>query len=423
MTGQSSYKSFLKQVNKSAASDSEQTEYVLLSNETTVIGRDPSLCNIVLDSTQYPEVSRKHLKISPQPSQSSSGMPLWEVCDLGSRNGIYINGQRLESCQTLQVHDCIKIGHKGPEFIFECQAVNFVSQMSLSDIFPIRSTKVNLRQTGYLVPGVITVIFVVAMLATQKNDFFPYIVAAYLVIANEYIIHKIAHKHKPWWLLLSVGLATGLAFLTCFPHDNQDNKEHKTNINIPTIIFHAVFQEGLLEELFKAVPVLLVYLLGRRLQSPKRELIGVSEPLDGILLGTASATGFALVETFIKVHELDSPATKLTLLIPLILGDIFGQVAYSGYFGYFIGLSAMKPSKRWRLLGIGYLTSATIHTLWAVVYEFVHKQEKYPLIGYSLLAFIGSLAYVFLIAATLKAHHLSPNRSQKSGLHGSPISH
>ena len=423
MTGQSSYKSFLKQVNKSAASDSEQTEYVLLLNETTVIGRDPSLCNIVLDSTQYPEVSRKHLKISPQPSQSSSGMPLWEVCDLGSRNGIYINGQRLESCQTLQVHDCIKIGHKGPEFIFECQAVNFVSQMSLSDIFPIRSTKVNLRQTGYLVPGVITVIFVVAMLATRTNNIFPYIVATYLVIANEYIIHKIAHKHKPWWLLLSVALATGLPgyFTEIFHHIPAEGKE---NINIATIISHAFFQKGLLEELFKAVPVLLVYLLGRLLQSPKRELIGVWEPLDGILLGTASGTGFALAETFTMMQASKDPAAQLTLLIPLILGDIFGEVAYSGYFGYFIGLSAMKPSKRWRLLGIGYLTSATIHTLWAVVYGLLHEQKMLnPLIGNLLLAFIGSLAYVFLIAATLKAHHLSPNRSQKSGLHGSPISH
>ena len=36
----------------------------------------------------------------------------------------------------------------------------------------------------------------------------------------------------------------------------------------------------------------------------------------------------------------------LQLLIPRILGSAAGHMAYSGYLGYFIGLSALKPRKR-----------------------------------------------------------------------------
>jgi RsiW-degrading membrane proteinase PrsW (M82 family) len=57
------------------------------------------------------------------------------------------------------------------------------------------------------------------------------------------------------------------------------------------------FGAGLMEELLKALPVLGLYFLGRLLYSPWRERIGVWEPLDGILLGTASAVGFTLLET------------------------------------------------------------------------------------------------------------------------------
>ncbi|BAY49013.1 FHA domain-containing protein [Scytonema sp. HK-05] len=430
MTGQHRYKSFLTQIHPSTASDSEQVQYPIFPEKPIVIGRDYNRCDIVLDSTQYPDVSREHVKISALSSQSPSGMPVWEICDLGSRNGTYVNNQRLQGSQILQVHDRIKIGGNGPEFILECQAASFIS---LTDLFPVVSRKLDLHQSGLLIPGIITVIFVVAMLATRDSNYFLYILAAYLAVASHYVIHKLCHKHKPWWLLVSVGLATSLPLLNGFhefTHIFSDLlpvsllKEHE---NIFTIISKEFFKAGLLEELFKILPVLLVYLLARLLSSPKRELIGVWEPIDGILLATASATGFALVESLMSVNEVTQSKGNfagLTLLIPLILGDISGQVAYSGYFGYFIGLSAMKPSKGWQLAGIGYLTSAVLHTLGAVVSELQKEQKLDFLIGNLLLALIGCLAYACLIAAILKARHFSPIHSHKSANpHGSSNLH
>ncbi|WP_333445000.1 PrsW family glutamic-type intramembrane protease [Microcoleus sp. herbarium2] len=53
----------------------------------------------------------------------------------------------------------------------------------------------------------------------------------------------------------------------------------------------------------------------------------------------------------------------LHLLIPRILGSAAGHMAYSGYLGYFIGLSALKPSKRWPIFGVGYFSTSALHAL------------------------------------------------------------
>jgi RsiW-degrading membrane proteinase PrsW (M82 family) len=54
----------------------------------------------------------------------------------------------------------------------------------------------------------------------------------------------------------------------------------------------------------------------------------------------------------------------LQLLIPGILGSAAGHMAQSGYSGYFIGLSALKPRKRWLILGVGYFSASALHALW-----------------------------------------------------------
>jgi RsiW-degrading membrane proteinase PrsW (M82 family) len=50
------------------------------------------------------------------------------------------------------------------------------------------------------------------------------------------------------------------------------------------------------------------------------------------------------------------------LLIPGIL-DAAAHMAHSGYWGYFIGLSTLKPSKSWPILGPGYFSEAALHAL------------------------------------------------------------
>jgi RsiW-degrading membrane proteinase PrsW (M82 family) len=138
--------------------------------------------------------------------------------------------------------------------------------------------------------------------------------------------------------------------------------------------------------------------------------VGISEPLDGILIGAASAIGFTLTETLglyvpsivqSVANQAVSPEiaelTGLQLLIPRVLGSVAGHMAYSGYFGYFIGLSILKPSLRWQILTIGYLSSALLHALW----------NTSALVSFGLLAIVGGLSYIFLVAAILKARSFS----------------
>jgi RsiW-degrading membrane proteinase PrsW (M82 family) len=186
-------------------------------------------------------------------------------------------------------------------------------------------------------------------------------------------------------------------------------------VSFLSLFVRIFFGAGLMEELLKALPILAAYILGLVLGSPWRERIGVWEPLDGILLGTASAVGFTLIETLgqyvpnliqdvtLQAGEDAGQLFGLQLLIPRILGSVVGHVAYSGYFGYFIGLSVLKPHKRWQILSIGYLCAATLHALWNTT----------GYISHSLLAVVGILSYSFLAAAILKAKALSPTRNDR----------
>ena len=81
-------------------------------------------------------------------------------------------------------------------------------------------------------------------------------------------------------------------------------------------------------------------------------------------------------------------------------------MAYSGYFGYFIGFSVLKPKKRWLLLTIGYLSSSAIHALWNASNAF---NQPWNIM---VMALAGVFAYLFLVAAILKARQISPTRSQ-----------
>jgi RsiW-degrading membrane proteinase PrsW (M82 family) len=238
-----------------------------------------------------------------------------------------------------------------------------------------------------------------------------------------FFVTDLCGKPKPWWVLLGCAIATGLIlvspilplFITLFRNILPGSLPNQgEEVSFMSILIRMFFGAGLMEELLKALPVLTLYLLGTLLRSPWRERIGVWEPLDGILLGTASAVGFTLLETLgqyvpdiinnetLQAGKDAGQLLGLQLLIPRVLGSVVGHMAYSGYFGYFIGLSVLKSSQRWQILGIGYICAAVLHALW----------NSTGLITPILLAVVGVLSYAFLASAILKARALSPTRSQ-----------
>jgi RsiW-degrading membrane proteinase PrsW (M82 family) len=287
------------------------------------------------------------------------------------------------------------------------------SFLHLSQMIPIIGVSKDLRQKAFLMPGILTVLFVVGLFCFSSSArIFNFILAIYLIGGAYYFIYRQAGKSKPWWLLVSSAvitvlfLCTGIFDIFAFVFreilPGQISKDPKIGF-IPSFI-SMFFGAGMCEELFKALPIFIFMGIGRRLKSPSREQIGIWEPLDGILLGTASAAGFTLLETLGQyVPTQISGAGELAglqLLIPRIIGSVAGHMAYSGYFGYFIGLSVLKPSKRWQILAIGYLTASLLHALWNAAPNIL------------ITFFAGIVAYAFLMAAILKARELSPDRSQ-----------
>jgi RsiW-degrading membrane proteinase PrsW (M82 family) len=409
----------------------------LSAQQEFTLGRDPTTCQMVLDSERYGGVSRRHAVIHPLPPHPNAPhRTLWQICDLESANGTFVNGELLQGCQVLREGDRITLSPNGPEFVLEYRPLLDIkgalsnqpvpqsaeTDLTFSQLLPIVSSRSDLAQKAYLLPGIITVIVVILMLATgEQPGVFRILLGMYLGSAAYYFIYQLCGKRKPWWVLLGCTLISSLLllspvlplFIFIFRQVLPGNTSQATGF-LPEFMSY-LFGAGLMEELLKVLPVLALYFLARRLKSPWREQIGVWEPLDGILLAAASALGFTWMETLLQyvpgitlqVTGLSGePAGQLAglqLLIPRILGSVSGHMAYSGYFGYFIGLSVLKPTKRWRILAVGWLTSAVIHALWNA------SAGTFGVLG---LAFVGVLSYAFLTAAILKARELSPTRSQ-----------
>jgi RsiW-degrading membrane proteinase PrsW (M82 family) len=419
--------------------------YSLLTSKEMVIGRDPN-CQVVLDAIVYRMVSRRHAVVRPLASIDENEWS-WTVCDLSSANGTFVNGRRIHNCQELHPGDRITLGHDGPQLIFESEvhslptaigtgitplppvqsyaSVSKPDSVSFTQLFPILSTGKDLTSKAYLIPGIITVVFVVSMFVTVGNpQAFQVILATFIALAAYYVVYLLCGKHKPWWVLLGSGLTTVLILLNrpivnififvfrdILPGNLPNDQER---ITLTELLVRMFFGAGLMEELIKAMPIIGAYFLAKALPSPWRERIGISEPLDGILMGTASAVGFTLLETLGQyVPEITRSVSLqagngagelagLQLLIARILGLPAGHMAYSGYLGYFIGLAVLKPSKSWQILLVGYLSASALHALWNVT----------GVINGLLLVVVGVLSYAFLMAAILKARALSPTREQ-----------
>jgi FHA domain len=105
----------------------QESRYILSSKESILIGRDLSSHDdsktILISLPMYKKVSSCHAKIQLI-SNSSDSSDCWQICDLNSTNGTYINGQKVRGCQFLQSSDKITLGYpvtneKAPEFLFE----------------------------------------------------------------------------------------------------------------------------------------------------------------------------------------------------------------------------------------------------------------------------------------------------------------
>ena len=104
-------KILIKHVKGSKAGQTEAFDLPI--NELT-LGRDPS-SDIRFDPDRDDLVSRIHAKLTSIPG-SDYGFTL---TDLNSRNGVFINGNRILGSRAINPGDVIKLGDTGPELEFD----------------------------------------------------------------------------------------------------------------------------------------------------------------------------------------------------------------------------------------------------------------------------------------------------------------
>ena len=264
--------------------------------------------------------------------------------------------------------------------------------------------------------------------------------ATFLVI---YYVYMLCGRRKPWWLLLGVVIAMVLLMVSTPLGTLVGAYNDWANPMLAPTIHGAFFGPGLGEELAKAMPIFFLAWVGGR-KARWAQSVGVLEPLDGILIGVASAAGFTLAETLggyammpvdimgenlkqllagceagtplcNNVVELGAGTASyhaVTIALMRVVPEASGHMAYSGVFGYFIGLAVARPASAWRIVLIGWISAAVLHGLWDAVAGLGATGVLNAGEQNILCVFLALLSYVFLASAILKARKLSPTRAE-----------
>src|SRR2546421_5423153 len=81
-----------------------------------VLGRDPS-STVKYDPDRDDLVGRQHARITQDPNDPSQFI----ITDLNSRNGTFVNRQRITGTSRINPGDVVQLGPAGPEFVFEIE--------------------------------------------------------------------------------------------------------------------------------------------------------------------------------------------------------------------------------------------------------------------------------------------------------------
>lgn len=100
----------------SGSKSNQVEEFPLNHFKEIVFGRDPS-CSVKYDPDRDDLVGRQHSKIAPDANDPTQ----FTITDLNSRNGTYVNKQRIVDPTKIAPGDLIQLGPGGPEFQFDLE--------------------------------------------------------------------------------------------------------------------------------------------------------------------------------------------------------------------------------------------------------------------------------------------------------------
>ncbi len=195
---------------------------------------------------------------------------------------------------------------------------------------------------------------------------------------------------------------------------------------VPATYFAHFVGAGLMEEAFKAIPILIGFAVALKLQrrpgppSGLARFLAIRGPLDAVLLGVFAGAAFILVETAgqylpgtamrvtQETRSLEAGlAQALLLYFPRVIGGAVGHIAYSAIFGYFIGLALLRRKQMVPLILGGWLLSSLLHALW-------NTAATIDPSGYFFFV-AAAIKALFLIGVVLKARQLHVSRHGNAG--------
>jgi RsiW-degrading membrane proteinase PrsW (M82 family) len=308
---------------------------------------------------------------------------------------------------------------------------------SMSELMPFRSSKIKMFKSPVvlfmIVAGLISVLMyglMIQVLTNPNGQGFPafklfVIVAVFsMLLMMQVGIYAYSRTDRPIWGHMAAYVITVAQMLTpiivlyffVFRKLLPGGIIEAPNPQFIPQFISMFFGAGLMEELLKAVPMLIG--AGLTLYAAKSpdltrnflfKLLHIRGPLDAVVMGVFTGAAFIMVETALEyvpdfAMKIGTQgggygggiAAGMLLLLPRVMGGAVGHIAYSMIFGYFIGLAVLRRKKFWMLLGIGWGVSSLVHALWNSV------GVINPMLQYG----VALVCAIFAGAALLKARQI-----------------
>jgi RsiW-degrading membrane proteinase PrsW (M82 family) len=156
---------------------------------------------------------------------------------------------------------------------------------------------------------------------------------------------------------------------------------------------------GLMEELMKALPVLIAFYLARRSTASGRSATGYLTPMEGMMVGFAAGAGFVFVDTLYHVvpdsglyvansDYFGNGIGGFVLLSQRVLQGVFSHMLWTGIAGFFIGLAFRHPRFLAILLVTAWFLPAGFHTFWNIS-AYLGGGARWIKVGLPLLLFVA----------------------------------
>jgi RsiW-degrading membrane proteinase PrsW (M82 family) len=268
--------------------------------------------------------------------------------------------------------------------------------ISRAEFLPFLLNFADLRRRVFLWPAITTALFCLALLTTTNSEKqFYWICGGYISILNLYLIYLACGKKLPFLYVLSIAVISFVLDVLLMPA-----------IAAVEAVLPSLLAPGLAEETVKAMPLVLVLGMTQPLSRARRRKFGLREPLDGILLAAASATGFAFAETML----IYAPKLGELSIVPRLLDNVFGHIAFAGALGYFIGLAMLKHRHARKVAAaivIGFVVANALHDLWDTIRFYSGGLQ---VIGPLHFLIVAVLSFIVLASMLVRARELSPER-------------